>query len=394
MTPSRVVSLSEPLTVSLVIEATFAGVALHVRELASGLARRDHQVLLLWSRRRADRPFLDFVADPPPGVTPHELPMDRSVGPADWSAVVRARQLLGPPGRVHLVHGHSSKGGAVARLAALSLRIPSVATPNAIITNDPTLGPVSRAMYGAMEVTLGLAGQAIIAVSEEEVEALRRLRLPRRRIHLIPNAIEPLDPSDRPFARGELNAQPGERVVGFVGRLAPQKDPEMLVRAFAAMGARDVRLVMLGDGPMRPAVDRLVEELNLQGRVTMLGEVPARRLIPGFDVMALSSRYEGHPHVVMEALSAGVPVVSTRTGGIPGMLGDGAGLMVPVGDQAALTAALDRMLGDAGLASSAAAQGLKQAAAFDIDTMIGSTEELYRSLIDRSSGRRRARRSA
>jgi glycosyltransferase involved in cell wall biosynthesis len=389
-----VVRLSRPLTVAHVVEAALTGVSLHVRELTAGLAGRGHHVLLVWSRRRADQPFLDFVADPPGGVVAHELPMERAVGPADWSAVMKAWHLLGGADRVELVHGHSSKGGAVARLAALGRRIPSVFTPNSIITNDPTLGPLSRAVYGAMEMALGLAGQAVIAVSEEEVEALRRLRLPRRRIHLIPNAIEPLDPSDRPLARAELNLAPGERVIGFVGRLAHQKDPEMLVRAFAAMGARDVRLVMLGDGPMRSAIDRLVEDLNLQGRVTMLGEVPARRLIPGFDVMALSSRYEGHPHVVMEALSAGVPVVSTRTGGIPAMLGDGAGLMVPVGDQAALTAALARMLGDGELASSAAAQGLKQAAAFDIDTMIGSTEELYRSLIDRSSGQRGARRSA
>jgi len=363
------------------VEATFAGVGLHVRDLAAGLARRGHRITLLWSPTRADRPFLEFVSEPPAGVTPRQVPMNRQVGPADFVAARRVRALLAE--NVDVVHGHSSKGGAVARLAALGMRIPSVATPNALITSDPTLSRAARIAYENVERLLGRIGQAIIAVSQHEVEELRRLGVPSGRIHLIPNGVHPLDQADRAPARARLGLRPDDRVVGFVGRLVHQKDPELLVRAFARVPLADARLVLIGDGALRHQVESLVEALRLRARVSVVGEVPARGLIPGFDVLALASRYEGHPHVVIEALSAGVPVVSTRTGGISELLGTGAGLIVPVGDEQSLAAALTRMLTDADLAAAAAAEGHRRAKAFDVDTMIATTEQLYRSLADR-----------
>jgi glycosyltransferase involved in cell wall biosynthesis len=375
------VPLSESLSITLLVEATFAGVGLHVRDLAAGMARRGHRVTLLWSPARADRPFLEFVSEPPAGVSPRQILLRRQVGPGDFGAARRVRALLSDD--VDVVHGHSSKGGAIARLAAAGTGIPSIATPNALITSDPTLSAPARVAYGTVERALGLIGQAVIAVSPEEVDELRRIGVPGSRIHLIPNGVAPLDAADRTPARAQLCLRPDDRVVGFVGRLVPQKDPELLVRAFAAIPLADARLVLIGDGALRPQVESLVERLGLGERVTLLGEVPARRLLPAFDVLALASRYEGHPHVVIEALSAGVPVVSTRTGGISELLGSGAGLIVPVGDERSLAAALTRMLTDAEQAAAAAAEGRRRAKAFDVDTMIAATEQLYRSLADR-----------
>ena len=107
--------------------------------------------------------------------------------------------------------------------------------------------------------------------------------------------------------------------IGFVGRLAPQKSPQTLLRSFATLLQRTavpVRLVMIGEGPLESSLRRMAAELNIDAHITWLGACDARPLMGAFDMLALTSESEGHPIAVLEAMAQGLPIVATRVGGI------------------------------------------------------------------------------
>lgn len=367
------------LNVVLVVEASSAGVGRHVRDLSTELAKRDHTVHIIWSPTRADSSFLDFASSPPSGVSLYEIPMERLPGSKDVGVVRRTRRLLKSLATLDVVHGHSSKGGAIARLAGFEIA-PTVATPHAVITSDPSLSIPKKALYGAAELALGLLGGAIVAVSQEEQAQIRRLGVPGRRIHLIPNGVGSLDLGNRDPARARLGLSKTDRAIGFVGRLVPQKDPLLALAAFSRLGDPSTTLIIIGDGPLRDAVEAEIHRLGIDQKVMLLGEQPARDLMPAFDLLVLSSRYEGLSYVVLEALSAGIPIAATCTGGTQELLGSGAGLVVPVGDEEALSRALSELLRDRDLAARAADAAVQVSRRYGLEAMVDAYEQLYRSV--------------
>jgi glycosyltransferase involved in cell wall biosynthesis len=136
-------------------------------------------------------------------------------------------------------------------------------------------------------------------------------------------------------------------VIGTVGRVDEVKNQTMLVAAAAPLLGDKVRLVIVGDGPARAALDAAVAALPHPEHVHVLGRrMDVDRLLPGFDVFALSSVSEGLPLVVPEAMAAALPVVSTAVGGIPGVIEDGAtGLLTPV-DEDTMRQRLAALAGD------------------------------------------------
>ena len=164
------------------------------------------------------------------------------------------------------------------------------------------------------------------------------------KLRTIPNGIQldryRPDPEARAAARVELGL--GDAwVVGTVGRLDESKNQSMLVRAMAPILSSRVRLVIIGDGDSRPAVEAAIAALPEPRWAVMTGrrmDVP--RLVHAFDVFALPSKSEGLPLVVPEAMAASLPIVATRVGGLPGVVEDGVtGVLTPV-DEAAFAAAL------------------------------------------------------
>jgi glycosyltransferase involved in cell wall biosynthesis len=154
-------------------------------------------------------------------------------------------------------------------------------------------------------------------------------------------------------ARKELRAElefDGDVLV-FAGRLGPQKAVGVLLDAVGRVS--DVTLVIAGDGPERPALERRVLELGLDARVRFLGSVPREtvlRLFRAADASVLASAWENFPHTVVEALAVGCPVIATAVGGVPEVVRDGEnGLLVPPGEPGALADAIERFFGDASL---------------------------------------------
>ena len=170
------------------------------------------------------------------------------------------------------------------------------------------------------------------------------------RVTVLPNpapAIPPMPTRDE--LRAEL-ALDGDVLV-FAGRLGPQKAVGVLLEALRRIS--DVTLVIAGDGPERPTLERRVAELGLDARVRFLGSVPREtvlRLFRASDASVLPSAWENFPHTVVEALAVGCPVIATAVGGVPEVVRDGEnGLLVPPGDAAALADAIERFFGDPSL---------------------------------------------
>jgi glycosyltransferase involved in cell wall biosynthesis len=298
------------------------------------------------------------------------------------------------------------RGGFDAGLFVRMARVIRARRPDVVHTNNP--GPL---MYGAFAArgafvrrvvhtkhgannvytkrSLAFARAAVrtlsafVAVSEPTAEVARTLeRVPSRLLQVIPNGV-PLDqfgadPTARARVRGELGIPTNAVVVGSVGRLVVEKDYPFLVRSIAPLLSHDLRLVLVGDGDQRAAIEAAIPPaarpfVHLTG---MRADVPA--LFASFDVFALSSKTEGLPLVLPEAMASYLPIVATSVGGVPSVVPSHVGRLVPHGDERAMRGALEELTGSRetrrtlGEAAHAFAH-----ARFSLDEMTAAYERLY-----------------
>jgi glycosyltransferase involved in cell wall biosynthesis len=212
-----------------------------------------------------------------------------------------------------------------------------------VMANDPTRAPlITDALRGAA---------AVIAVSQALADKAVTLGVDSSRVHVIYNGVdaERFKPGLRAQARQRLGVPAdGERIL-FVGNLKVSKGCIDLVDALPRVLRTRQRLTLafLGDGPDRAQLVRRIESLGLDRQALVLGEVAHASLADQYraaDVVCLPSHNEGVPNVLLEAMACGVPVVASRVGGIPEVVPDEAGILVPVRDTAALSTALESAL--------------------------------------------------
>jgi glycosyltransferase involved in cell wall biosynthesis len=314
------------------------------------------------------------------------------VHPSDLVTVMETRRYLNLHGPFDAVHGHSSKGGAVARLAALGLDLQAFYTLHGFIVMDPELPLWKRAFYLAIELALSLRTRRIIAVSPEEQRAAVRMGLGRGRVALVPNGVGAGEMTPRDHARRLIGAGDDEVVIGFVGRLVSQKAPQVLVRAMrrVAAAAPQARLALVGAGPLEEPLRRLADESGVASRILWLGERDARTIMAGFDVFAISSCKEGLPYVVLEAMSAGLPVVATDTAGVESLVEPGVnGAVVPCGDSDAFADALIDLVQDPAKIEHMGRASAGHASWFTTDAMVERTLALYHEASDTRTERQR-----
>jgi len=193
---------------------------------------------------------------------------------------------------------------------------------------------------------------AFVAVSPVTAHQAREQRdCPSERLVVIPNGIRlerfAPDPAARAAVRAELGIAADATVVVTVGRCDEFKNQGLLLAAIAPRLSAKVQVVFIGDGPTRAALETAIAALPAPQWAHVLGRrMDVARLLPAFDIFALSSKSEGLPLVVPEAMATGLPVVSTAVGGIPGVVDEGeTGYLTGV-DRDELRAALDQLLGD------------------------------------------------
>jgi glycosyltransferase involved in cell wall biosynthesis len=195
-------------------------------------------------------------------------------------------------------------------------------------------------------------------------------------------------PLDRAAARAQLGIAPNTWVMGWVGRLTGEKGPDVFIDALAHVRRPEWTAVILGDGPRRPELEARAAALGLGARMRWCGVVPgAGRLYAAFDVFVLSSRTEGIPIVLFEAMAAGTPVVATRVGGVPDVVTEREGALVPPGDPTALAAAIDAVAADPRAASvRAAAARDVLTRRFALEPWLAAYDDAYEHAVARRGG--------
>jgi glycosyltransferase involved in cell wall biosynthesis len=205
---------------------------------------------------------------------------------------------------------------------------------------------------------------------------------------------DPMTDEARTELRRSWGAQPGDLVIGCVGSMKRGKGQDRVVELLPDVVAADptARLVLVGGGPLREAIEARIAALGLTNRVVLTGDVPdARPLYGGFDLLVSASDAEGLPNAVLEAAAAGIGIVATAAGGTGEIVTDGVqGILVPVPDDAALRAGVIRLVGDPALRQRLGGAARDRAAAdFSIERFVGETAALYEEMAARHDVPRR-----
>jgi len=246
-------------------------------------------------------------------------------------------------------------------------------------------------MLSLDRVTLKRA-DALCTLSETLAAELRdRLQAPPEKITIIPNGIDASAARRAvadcaPHARRRLDLSPADMVLVAVGRLHAEKGLSFLLEAFRPFFHQHPRavLVLAGDGPERERLQKQAEALRVAARVRFLGTVLSPwEVLAAADIFVLPSVHEGMPNALLEAMAASLPVVATAVGAVPEMVEDGRqGLIVPPGDPASLTGAIERLAWSPDLRKEMGVRALQRATdAYSLDTARGKLEDLYEKLL-------------
>lgn len=368
------------------------GPAYHVSLLSGRLDKERYETVLATGRIGPGEASLTGLADRY-GVQrrvidhlgPELRPAPDALALRELAAIVRAY-------RPHIVHTHTAKAGFVGRVAALCTR------PRPIIVHtfhghvlEGYFGPVQSEAYRRIEATLARATDRLIGVSAATVADLVRLEVaPAEKFRTIPLGLElgslltlPQDPAS-PF-RQEAGVGQADLLLTFVGRVVPIKRVDVLVRALAAARARGapVRLAVVGDGPARPAAERIAADAGVSGAVSFVGyRSDLTEIVAATDIGVLASDNEGTPVWLIEAAAGGRPLAATNVGGVTDVVVEGAGLTSPAGDPAALAESLVRLAGDQKLRHEMGARGREHVRArFDAGRLIRDIDALYTELL-------------
>ncbi|HYO63938.1 MAG TPA: glycosyltransferase family 4 protein [Pyrinomonadaceae bacterium] len=359
---------------------TLGGGERHLADLARGLAARGHELFAALRPGSPLRPELAAL----PAENFLELPLRNSLDLPSAARLARfARER-----DIQIIHAHMARDYTLAAFAARSTR-----SRTRLVITRHVLFPMSRAHAWT------LAGAArVIAVSEPVARALRAQGIfPEERIRVVTNGIEfeEIERRARSFDRAALRrtlAGDAELIVGTVGELSPVKGHEEFVRA-ASIVSREfggrVRFLVVGEDASpkretRARLERLVNELNLQRGVLMLGRRrDLSEILAALDLFVSASRTEAFGLAIVEAMACGAPVLATATEGAREIIRDGeTGRLTPVGDADTLATRVCVLLADARerarLAENAREAGRTR---FGLARMVEATEEIYREAL-------------
>jgi glycosyltransferase involved in cell wall biosynthesis len=284
-------------------------------------------------------------------------------------------------GGVDILHSHKFGSNVWASILGTVARTPVV------IAHEHTWSFEGRPVRRFLDRRLiASRADAFVAVSREDRRRMIEIEgIDPAKVVILPNGIPtPPGPTGKD-ARADLGIPAGAPLVGTVCTLRAQKALDVLLDATALLvrSVPEARVVIVGDGSQQGKLERHIARLGLAGVVTMAGYRPdIPDLLDAFDVAVCSSDFEGTPLSILEYLEAGLPVVSTRVGGIPDVIDDGVqGLLVPRRDPEALASALGSLLTDPLRAAEMGARGReRRRAEFDIARTVERTERLYLAL--------------
>lgn len=322
------------------------------------------------------------------GVDYVEIGERHSLDPRVWREL---RQLVRKRA-IDIVHSHDYKTDLLALLLARAEGVIPLATAHGWTGQSWR----EKLYYVADKRLLGRFPR-VIAVSNEIKQELEQCGLDGSRIQVVLNGIDPgqfcREPGQVGRLREALGLDPGDFVIGSVGRLEPQKRFDLLLEAFKVVKDQHprARLLIAGEGACRPQLETQMRELHLEETCRLLGHrSDVTELHHAFDLFVQSSDYEGTPNAVLEAMALETPIVATAAGGTGDLMTDGVhALLVPRGEPEALARAIEQCLADpagTGRRTAAARRRVEEDLSFDV--RMKTVHAIYEALVHERDFRR------
>jgi glycosyltransferase involved in cell wall biosynthesis len=354
-------------------QPTDGGVGRHVRDIAEGLHDEGLEVILC-------SPAV------PEGTSPAlaHVPLDlrRAIAPRpDLAAQLRLARIIARL-RPDIVHAHSSKAGALARLARLSRpRLRVLYTPHGFAFAGYFSRSLERSAYRLIERALAPLASRVVCVCEAEARLARSVGAAGR-VRVVYNGVAPAGEGATDPRLLDLQAR--GPIIGALTMLRPGKGLETLIAATPLILARhpDAQVAIMGEGPDLQELSALARRLGVHGAVHLLGTSgDPLAALRGFEVFVHPSWAESFPYVILEALSLGRPIVASDVGGVGEALVDGeSGVLVPPRDERALAAALLALLDDPARRAALGRQALQRSRRFTRAAMVQQLAGIYAEL--------------
>ena len=377
--PAGEAAVSErPLSIAHVVApAPFGGLERVVHALVEGQQRRGHRAAVL------------AVVEPSTGEHPFVATL-RAHGVAVEPIVIGGRAYREERRRVaeycrrhqvDILHTHGYRPDVIDSPVAHRLGIARVSTVHGFTGN----GWKNR-MYEWLQVRAYRQFGGVIAVAEAQVDRLVGEGVRPERVHVLPNAWREEAVFSAREARERLGVQPDAFHIGWVGRLSLEKTADQLLEAAALVKELPCTISIIGDGPQRHALEARAAELGVADRVRWHGAVDgAGRYFPAFDLFVLSSRTEGTPIVLFEAMANRVPVVAYAVGGVPDVISPGEGILAEPRNPASLAAGIRSVFeGRAAAADRAERARARLESDFSLDAWLDRHDEVYRGAMRRA----------
>lgn len=357
----------------VIAPAPFGGAESVVTSMVRGFIDRGREVsVVILTDSQTPTPFERSVAATGAEILPLRLPAR-----AYRREARELRQMMRhkAPG---VVHTHGFRADVQAGRSARRLDIPRVSTVHGF-----TGGDLRVRVYEALQVRVLRSFEAVVAVSKPLANQLERRGVSGARLHTIRNAwYNPLEKLSRASSRLELGLPEDAFVIGWVGRVSDEKGCDVLVDAMAMLNDHSIVACVIGEGPNRDALARRTDTLGLGERIRWFGaRKEAGQLFTAFDGFVLSSRTEGTPIVLFEAMEAGTPIIAASVGGVPDVVGPTEARLVASEDPRALATAIQELRSDPrGAALRAEAARLRLRGRFAHGPWIDAYARVYQSI--------------
>jgi glycosyltransferase involved in cell wall biosynthesis len=323
-----------PLRILHCFRNPIGGIFRHVRDLVEEHSAAGHQIGILCdsSTGGAYEDALFETIRPKLALGLTRLPMRRAISPSDMIALAKSYQHIKSL-QPDILHGHGAKGGAVARMIGSVLRVnryrvARVYSPHGGSLHFARSSPTGQIILRLERLQENFCDAIAFVCDYERRTYEAKVGTPRPHSQVIYNGI-----NEAEFTPVSLEPQATDFL--FIGMMRDMKGPDVFIDAFLRTErriGRPLTAMMIGDGPDEDKYRAMISELGLDRRMQMLPAMPARKAFALARTIVVPSRAEAMPYIVLEALAAGKPVIASRVGGIPEVLGESSEALAIPGD--------------------------------------------------------------
>ncbi len=366
-----------------ITQSEFGGAQRHVFDLADNL-KADFQVAIAFGQQKNNEKLAKILHEN--NIEYFIIPnLRRDISPInDIMALVAIIKII-KQRKPDIIHLNSSKISILGSMAAFITGTKSIYTVHGWVFNEPMPG-WKKSFYKFAEKFTAKFKRKIICVSEYDRQtALKHKIAPAEKLTVIHNGIAPADFHSKEKARQILNLRNSDLLIGSIGNLYKTKGFEYLVRAADILVNKNkipAKFLIIGQGDEKEKIKNLIAEYNLENNFILAGQIDqAAKLLKAFDIYACSSVKEGLPYSILEAMSAGLPIVSTDVGGIPEMIKhEKTGLLAKPADAENLAEKIKFLINNKSLQAELGENAKQNAGQnFGLKKMIEETKKIYQS---------------